>query len=234
MTTFALVHGAWHGAWCWEKLVPLLQQAGHDVVAPDLPCDDGSATTFDHYADVVCAALTGRDDDVVVVGHSLGGPTATLVTARRPVRHLVYLCGAVPEPGRSLLDQGQSRPDMVNPDWDKGLREPDAQLRTVWVDLDVARALLYTDCDERTTADAFARLRPQSAYPFTAPCTLAEFPRVSCTSVVCTEDQLLGPEWSKQMAVQIGARIVELPGSHSPLLSRPSAVAEVLLEAAKQ
>jgi pimeloyl-ACP methyl ester carboxylesterase len=87
MTTFALVHGAW----CWEMLTPLLQQAGHDVVAPDLPCDEAPATTFDPYADVVCAALDGCDDDVVVVGHSLGGPTATLVAARRPVRHLVYL-----------------------------------------------------------------------------------------------------------------------------------------------
>jgi len=51
VTTYALVHGAWHGAWCWEKLTPLLQQAGHEVVAPDLPSDDGSAD-FDTYADV--------------------------------------------------------------------------------------------------------------------------------------------------------------------------------------
>jgi pimeloyl-ACP methyl ester carboxylesterase len=59
MTTFALVHGAWHGAWCWEQLTPLLQQAGHDVVAMDLPSEDGRAT-FDTYADVVCAALDCR------------------------------------------------------------------------------------------------------------------------------------------------------------------------------
>jgi len=117
MTTFALVHGAWHGAWCWELLSPHLHQAGHDVVAPDLPCDDGSATTFDAYADVVCAALDGRDEDVVVVGHSLGGPTATLVAARRPIQHLIYLCAAVPAVGRSLFDQWQEQPDMVNPDW---------------------------------------------------------------------------------------------------------------------
>jgi hypothetical protein len=64
MTTFALVQGGWHGAWCWERLIPLLQQAGHDVVTMDLPNDDGSAA-FDTYADVVCAALTGCDDDVV-------------------------------------------------------------------------------------------------------------------------------------------------------------------------
>jgi hypothetical protein len=66
MTTFALVHGGWHGAWCWELLTPLLEQAGHGVVAMDLPCEDPTAN-FDTYADVVCAALDGRDDDVVLV-----------------------------------------------------------------------------------------------------------------------------------------------------------------------
>jgi Alpha/beta hydrolase family len=69
MTTFGLVHGAWHGAWCWEMLTPLLQRAGHDVVAMDLPVDENSAS-FDTYADVVRAALDGCDDDVVLVhGH---------------------------------------------------------------------------------------------------------------------------------------------------------------------
>jgi pimeloyl-ACP methyl ester carboxylesterase len=83
MTTFALVHGAWHGAWCWEQLTPLLQQAGHDVVTMDLPIEDGAAT-FDTYADVVCAAIDGRGEDVVLVGHSMSGATVALVAARRP------------------------------------------------------------------------------------------------------------------------------------------------------
>jgi hypothetical protein len=64
VTTFALVHGSWHGAWCRELLTPLLQQEGHDVVTMDLPCDDGSAS-FETNADVVCGALVGCDDNVV-------------------------------------------------------------------------------------------------------------------------------------------------------------------------
>ena len=56
MATFALVHGAWHGAWCWERLIPLLQQAGHSVVAPELPSEDGSAD-FDAYADLVLSLI---------------------------------------------------------------------------------------------------------------------------------------------------------------------------------
>jgi hypothetical protein len=68
----------------------------------------------------------------------------------------------VPEIARSLVDQFKDEPDMVNPGWDKGLSEPDAQLRT-WVNLEVARALLYADCDESIVAAAFDRLQPQSA-----------------------------------------------------------------------
>src|ERR1700691_2739565 len=105
MATFALVHGAFHGAWCWERLAPLLRQAGHEVVAMDLPIEDGSAS-FEDYADVVCASLDGYGDDVVVVGHSFGGLTIPLVAARRPVRHLVYLCALVAKIGGDFLQSG--------------------------------------------------------------------------------------------------------------------------------
>ena len=71
MTTFCLVHGAWHGGWCFERLAPELEARGGRVVAPDLPCEDVEAGVS-AYADVVDAAL-GDAEDVVLVGHSLGG-----------------------------------------------------------------------------------------------------------------------------------------------------------------
>ncbi|WP_428339579.1 alpha/beta fold hydrolase [Mycobacterium sp.] len=235
MATFALVHGAWHGAWCWERLTPFLQQAGHQVVAPDLPSDDGSAD-FDAYADFVCNALRGCDDDVMVVAHSLGGATGALLPARRPVRHLVYVCATPPEGGIGLFDQWQTQPDMISTEfadgWLHGLSEPDAQLRTVWLDFDFVRTVFYADCDEATVAAAIEHLRPQSGHPWTMPCSLTEHPSVSSTSVVCSEDRLVNPAWSKRTAHNIGADIVELPGSHSPMLSRPQALAEVLLRLA--
>ena len=101
MTTFALVHGGWHGAWCWERVVPLLEERGHVAVAVDLPCDDPAAG-LDTYAELVCQSLAGADDDVIVVGRSLGGLTIPLVAARRPVRHLIYLCALVPDVGRGI------------------------------------------------------------------------------------------------------------------------------------
>lgn len=194
----------------------------------DLPCDDGSAS-FDTYADVVCAALDRCDDDVVLVGHSLAGSTVALVAARRPVLHLVYLCALVPDIGRSMFDQWCDEP-VLNPVYVKGLSEPDAQARTTWVDLELARAIFCADCDEPTANATLNRLRPQARYPSTVPFPLTEFPAVSCTSVVCTDDQFVGPDWSRRVARdRLGAELIELPGSHSPFLSRPSALADVLL-----
>ncbi len=165
-----------------------------------------------------------------MVGHSLAGPTATLVAAQQPVRQLVYLCAAVPEAGRSPVDQWRDQPDMVNPKWDKGLGKPDERLRLRWVDLDAARELLFADCDEEIVVTAFNRLRPQSAYPCTAPLLLRELPTVRCTSIVCDDDQLIYPVWSTRIAHHIGAGLVRLPDGHSPFLSRPSALADILIK----
>jgi pimeloyl-ACP methyl ester carboxylesterase len=230
MTTFALVHGAWHGAWCWEQLTPLLRQAGHDVVTMDLPNEDGTAT-FDTYADGVWAALDGCGDDVVLVGHSYNGNTIPLAAARRPVRHLVYLCAMVPDIGRSVFDQMSDELEMLNPvAYEQGLSVPDEQLRQVWVDRDIARTMFYGDCDEPTIKAALDRLRPQSAYPAILPSSLTEFPPVQTTYVVCSDDQILRPQWSRWTARErLGADLIELPGDHSPFYSRPSVLADVLL-----
>ena len=78
-------------------------------------------------------------------------------------------------------------------------------------------------------AAAIDHLRPQSGYPWTAPCSLTEHPSVRCTSVVCSEDRVVSPDWSKRMGSVIGADVVELPGHHSPFLSQTAAVADVLV-----
>jgi pimeloyl-ACP methyl ester carboxylesterase len=229
MTTFALVHGGYHGAWCWEHLTPLLEQAGHDVVVMDLPLED-SAATFDTYADIVCEALDRCDDDVVLVGHSYAGNTIPLVAARRPLRHLVYLCAMIPDIGRSLADQLSDGLEMLNPAYEQGLSVPDEQLRQEWTDLDLARAVFYDDCSDQAAQAALNRLRAQSIYPAIQPCSLTKFPTVKTTYVVCSDDQMLRPEWSRRTARErIDAELIELPGGHSPFYSRPAVLADVLL-----
>ena len=105
MTTFALVHGAWHGAWCWDRLAPELAAAGSRVVAVDLPCEDLNAGSRE-YAEIVLGSLADTSgDDVVLVAHSAGGLTVPLVAAARPVRALVFVAALLPQPGRSFSDQ---------------------------------------------------------------------------------------------------------------------------------
>jgi pimeloyl-ACP methyl ester carboxylesterase len=233
MTTFALVHGAWHGAWCWERLIPELRSRGHRVVAADLPSQDETAE-FEDYADVVVAALdesgcAGGDDDLVVVGHSLGGHTLPWVALRRPVRHLVYLCALVADPGRSLANQDKTEP-MLNPRHLDALSKPDgAAGGTRWVDGELARALLFGDCPDDVAGAALKRLRPQSSYPMRQRSALADLRVAPSTYVLCTDDQMVSPDWSRSVATErLGAPIVELPGGHSPFYSRPAVLADVL------
>jgi len=177
--------------------------------------------------------LTGQAIRHSATGRSYSGHTIPLVAARRPVRHLVYLCAWVPEIGKSFADQLRDEPRQLNPALYKGL-EFDGQSRAVWADVGLAQALIYADCDEPTAQAAIKRLRPQAAGGFVLPFSLAEFPAVSCTSIICSEDQLLNGEWAKRIARdRLGADLVELPGSHSPFLSRPSALADVLLHLAE-
>jgi pimeloyl-ACP methyl ester carboxylesterase len=228
VTTFALVHGAWHGAWCWERLVPELARRGHRSVAVDLPCDDPTAT-FADYADRVARALEGTGDDVTVVGHSLGGMTIPLVAARRPVRALVYLCALVPIPGTSMVEQLGAEPDTFVSGYEAGLAPPDEHRARRWADFAVARETMYGDCTEAEARWAFERLRPQSTAPYRVPCPLDALPPVPSRYVVCAEDRIVDPVRSRRAATErLGVEPVELPGSHSPYLSRPAALADML------
>jgi pimeloyl-ACP methyl ester carboxylesterase len=199
----------------------------------DLPCDDATAT-FETYAEVVVRALEAQiaeDEEVVVVGHSLAGLTIPLVAARRPVRSLVYLCAMVPMPGRSFAEQLQIEPDTLLPEYRTGLSEPDGQGRTRWKDEAVARSVFYADCDERDARAAFEQLRPQAQTPYAKPCPIDAFPPTPRTYVVCGEDRIVNPDVSRRVAHErLDADLVELPGSHSPFLSRPGKLAAVLHE----
>jgi pimeloyl-ACP methyl ester carboxylesterase len=227
MATFALVHGAWHGAWCWELLAPELERRGHRAVTMDMPSEDPEAT-FSDYADVVLAALPEEEDDVVVVGHSLAGNTIPLVAARRPLRRLVYLCALIPVPGRSFAeDSGQAEIPMVI--YRNGLGELDEQRRRRWVDFELVWSEMYADCDEATARAAFDRMRLQCVVPYRVPCPLEAMPEVESVYVMCAEDRMINPAWSRAAAPErLGVQPVELPGGHSPMYARPRELADLL------
>src|SRR5688572_12681457 len=110
MALFALVHGAWHGAWCWDKVIPELESRGHRAVAMDMPIEDAGAG-WSEYADAVVAAI--GDEDVILVGHSMGGFVVPLVAERIPVQHTVFLAGLLPLPGKSFMQMLGDEPNIA-------------------------------------------------------------------------------------------------------------------------
>lgn len=228
MSTFALIHGAWHGPWCWERLITELERRGHRVVAVDARFDDPDATFEDHAATAVAALvdLDDDDEDVVAVGHSLGGLVLPWLAQRRPLRNQVYLCGGVAEPGRTFAELNRTE-RILNPRYPAGLEKVDGGTR--WVDFELARSLFYSDCDDDVVAAAFPRLRIQARGPMVErfPLQLPSAP--TSTYIVCTDDQMVDPAWSRRVARdRLGAALIELPGGHSPFYSRPSELADVL------
>ncbi len=227
MTTFLLVHGAWHGGWCFERFAAELRRRGHATVAIDLPAGDVTAGNA-AYAGVVEAALPGGDD-IVLVGHSLAGLTIPLVAARRPVRGVVYLCGLVPEPGRSIVDRLRDGEAIFVPGFSAAVVRDD-QGRSYWPEREAAIHDLYHDCPRADAEAAFARLRPQARLPSTEPCPLAALPAVMTASIVASEDRAIDPAWSRGAARErLGVEAVDVPGGHSPFLARPAELADVLL-----
>jgi pimeloyl-ACP methyl ester carboxylesterase len=228
MATFGLVHGAGHGAWCWERLIPILEALGHRVFAMDLPCEDSTAGPG-RYAEVVDRALPPAND-LVLVGHSLAGLTVPLVAARRPVRRLVFLCALVPEFRRSLADQVAADPELYHP----VLRSHPGRVTTLdgtvrFRDEAAARDVFCQDCTPEDVAWVFARLRPQAAAPRREPCPLSAWPTGERAYILCREDQAISPAWSRRVARErLGVEPIELDGSHSPFISRPSILAGVL------
>lgn len=197
MTTFSLVHGAWHGGWAWDRLRAELESRGHVVATPDLPCDDVSAD-IEAYARCVPPAQ-------VVVGHSLAGLTIPLVDAG--VR--VYLCAFVP---------GVDRSDAFVPGFGDA-RIRDEAGRSYYPDPDAAARELQYPGEDRGLA---LRLRRQ------APVDSAERRGGAAAYIVCTQDAVIRPEWQRRAAEALGGDLLELEAGHSPMLTHPRALADLL------
>jgi pimeloyl-ACP methyl ester carboxylesterase len=216
VTTFALVHGGAHGAWCWERVVAELERRGHAAVAVDLPCEDDGAGAA-AYAETVLEALP--DEPVVLVGHSLGGLTVPLVAAGRPARRMIFVSALLPVPGKSFRDQQQEEEIMYPYVGGKeGLRER-----------------FYDGCSAEDADRAMGLLRRQSETPFVETTPLRAWPDVPSSSIVCGADRAVIPAWSVRAARErLGTEPVVLAESdHSPFLGRPAELTDLLVRLAE-
>lgn len=234
MATFVLIHGSWHGGWCWERIVPLLHDAGHRVIAPDLPGygRGAHARNMPSLHDI----LEAQSEPVVLVGHSSGGMLISAAAAQHPdkIAVLVYLAAF-------LLPPGVFPPAIMRDDAESLLAASlvvDEAQQTVSVKRECARAVFYTDCSDDDAAWAIDRLIPEPIIPpGSAP---LEVPATSPTPVPrvyieTLHDRALGPTTQKRMYVAMPcARVCSLPTDHSPFLSAPAALAAILVEIGQQ
>ena len=228
MTGFALVHGAWYGAWSMEPLAAALVERGHEAISIELPGDDESAG-FAEYVEVILDAMPAAGHEAVLVGHSLTGLTVPLVAARRPLRRLVFLCAMVPVPGMSLVEQLEREPEIFAPGFD-GAPARDERERSHWPDSEQAIHDLFGDCPRELAEWAAARLRPQGRRPNVDRCPLEAWPEVPCAYILGSEDTLINPAWSRRAARErLGVAPVEIEAGHSAPFAAPEAVADALM-----
>lgn len=227
MATFLLLHGAGHDGWCWSSVAAALRARGHRAEAPDLPCDRPNAGIED-YAQVAVAAVTGAERPLVVVGHSLGALTAAVAAERLAADHLVFLAGLIPQPGRSLEDLAEADTGRLLP-MGAGDIETDELGRSRFTPAG-ARRLLYHDCAPAVSAEACAHLRYQCSL-WSECLPIADWPAARIHSIVCRDDRVIAAEWLRRTSRErLGVEPLELPGGHSPMLSRPDDLVGMLLD----
>ncbi|HEX6583749.1 MAG TPA: alpha/beta hydrolase [Thermoleophilaceae bacterium] len=226
MSIFALVHGAWHGGWCWDRLIGPLRDRGHDVVVPELPSEDPELGLED-YADTIHRALDGADD-VVVVPHSLGGLVGPVIANRRPLKALVYLNALVPEPGLSFGDQLSASEEQILVF--EGGRAVDEQGRSHWPDPEATARIMYGDLPPEDARWAAERLRPQAQRSQTE-VSPAPPDGLRTESIIGTDDRILSPVWSRRVARErLGVAPIELPTGHFSMVSHPERLADALAQ----
>lgn len=231
MANFLLIHGASHGAWCWDKIVPRLEKLGHTVATIDLPLKGGDPENPYHVTinDYVTTALAAIGAETILVGHSLGGLTATLIAARAPEKAsaIVYLCALVPIPGQAFVD---FRAEAINPALDRAVTL-DKQTGLSHVIPDHAVDLFCHDCSDTDRRFALERLSPQPVSVMTETLNF-EDPNAPRHYIRCMDDRVVMPSY--QLAVSEGwTNVYDMACGHSPFLSDPNDLANILNDIAQ-
>lgn len=229
--TVVLIHGAWHGAWCWEPVVAILRNRSIPTVALDLPghgTDTRPLTDLHGHGDAVRAALDHVDGPVILVGHSYGGAAITDAGTHHAVRRLVFV-SAFP------IDTHETMMTNDVPGGEDNALRAAMRIEGDVLTIDPAGGVeaFFHDCDPVLAADAVSRLTPERLDGFGLPPRVAAWKTLPSIYAVCTDDRAVAPTLQRNFAARC-SDVVEWPTSHSPFLSRPDLVAELLTDLAQR
>ena len=238
MSTYILIHGSWHGAWCWDKVIPRLEGKGHTVFAPDLPGHGQDKTpipdiTLQSYCDCIGAVLAEADEPVILVGHSMGGVAITQAAEFWPdkIQTLVYLAAFLPGNGQSLLDLGlQDRDSFLVPN----LVIVEAEGYST-VKEEAIREAFYADCTDEDVTRAQSLLVPDPLAAVATPVQISEanYGPIPRTYIYCQQDKAVSFVLQKQMVAATPCQqVFTLHTGHSPFLADPEALVHCLMAVA--
>lgn len=234
MASILLIHGSWHGAWCWHKVVPRLRAMGHTVYAPDLPSHGRDWTppaqvTLQSYVDCVTRLVDASPEPLTVVAHSRGGLVLGALCEARPgkVTRAVYLAAVLLKDGQKVFDLlpaaegSRILPAMFmaeDQSWDM-LRE------------EAFDDALYADCSEDDRALCHQLLTPEPLAPSLTPVVLTEerYGRVPRAYIELTQDRAVTPAWQRFMYSEVPCEeVLRLEASHSAYFSRPDELSAMI------
>ncbi len=222
MATFVLIHGAGDVGWYWHLAEAELRARGHHTVAPDLPCDNDTAS-LDDYAGAVADAAAGQRG-LVIVGQSYGAFTATLAASRLPVRLLVLLAGMIPAPGESpgqwWANTGFRQAAQKQAEIDGGKTGHDDPLIS-----------FYNGVPPSLAEEALRRGgRGESSVVWDTPWPLHASPDVPTKFILCEDDQFFPAAFMRRVAQErLDLVPDEVPGCHCAALSHPSELSDLLV-----
>jgi pimeloyl-ACP methyl ester carboxylesterase len=234
MSTYILVHGSWAGAWGWERVLPYLAEAGHVVIAPDLPAHGTDRTplqqaTLSSYVNRINSFVDGESGPVILVGHSMGGAVISEVAETRPekVSALVYLSGYLLQNGQSIMQMAQQDagsilgPNMI----------VDEQEGTAILPPEVLREGFFNGVSPKDLPWAMSHVRPEPIAPFMTPVTVSEanFGRAPRVYITTLQDRAITPAAQQRMYSALPCQVAALDTGHCSFLSMPDALAAQLL-----
>lgn len=239
MSALVLIHGAWHGAWCWRRVLPGLRAAGHEAHAVTLTGVGERAHLLrpdlrlrDHIADVL-GLIDAEElgDDLVLVGHSYGGLVMTgvadalLARGLKP-RHLVYVDAVTPHPGESW--SSQHAPETVRTRLEAAAQRPDGAMPPP------DAAVFGLDGADRDWVNRRQTPQPAGVYQDRLDFDAARIATLPRTFIDCTAPALPTiAVMRERVRREPGWQVVELATGHDPMISAPEALVTLLLDCAR-
>jgi pimeloyl-ACP methyl ester carboxylesterase len=226
MSTFVLVPGSWHAAWCWERVIPLLNAAGHRAIAPDLlgmgpDRARVASVTLADWSDQVAEVVRGQAESIILVGHSRGGAIISGTAERVPdrIQRLVYLAAFLLRDGTTLAETAAKMPQITQSE----MLELDPN-GTVTVRTNMIQPIFYNMTEASWVKRAELQMSPEPLRILQTPIKVSEdrFGRVPRAYIECLRDNALPLELQRAMQADLPCDpVIALDTDHSPFFSAP-------------